>query len=239
MVSHSLSSFQALFLASRLVRLSCLFQENAPPRSGKERRRISNVMNFSATCFCYYLLSRVLRGTRTSTHREYRAGCVIRGFAFFKMLSIRRLTSSQTGVFALLARTKLKEDMRLLSENRPVSSVPRTTTEDIFECSFCSKISTENWVLNRHHRIHTGVTPYECRYCQIGFYRIDTMSAHERCHTNALFICDYCDKAFADWLPSSIHGRIHTGIKAYKCRSCPQIFNQWANRRRHEKWHYQ
>lgn len=61
-------------------------------------------------------------------------------------------------------------------------------------CDFknCQKSFTRNEELTRHRRIHSGIRPYQCRWCDKKFGRKDHLRKHERTHErrirSALFL---------------------------------------------------
>lgn len=57
-----------------------------------------------------------------------------------------------------------------------------------FVCDFksCQKSFTRNEELTRHRRIHSGVRPYPCHWCDKRFGRKDHLRKHERTHERRL-----------------------------------------------------
>lgn len=51
---------------------------------------------------------------------------------------------------------------------------------NLFTCSYCKKGFTQSHHLKRHLRIHTGVTPYRCRFCERPFKYNTSCRRHER-----------------------------------------------------------
>lgn len=56
----------------------------------------------------------------------------------------------------------------LKSSQRPVDAT----------CRICQKIFSCRSALNLHMRIHSGVKPFKCDYCQKSFYRKDHWQKH-------------------------------------------------------------
>ena len=54
--------------------------------------------------------------------------------------------------------------------------------EKKFQCTECGKAFTRMDKLRIHNRIHTGVMPYGCQYCEKRFYRWDAWKRHEVRH---------------------------------------------------------
>lgn len=50
----------------------------------------------------------------------------------------------------------------------------------------CQKSFTRNEELTRHRRIHSGIRPYPCRWCDKRFGRKDHLRKHERTHERRL-----------------------------------------------------
>ena len=114
------------------------------------------------------------------------------------------------------------------------------------ECgkTFCVKSN-----LTKHHKIHSGLKPYECSECGKSFMNL-TLTVHQRTHTRdpmgAVNVrtpstksqtsqnirkhtgekphkYSECGKAFC-MNSTLIHQRTHTGVKSFKCSECEKSF---------------
>ena len=89
-----------------------------------------------------------------------------------------------------------------------------------------------------HERIHPGVKPYKCKYCDKRFISSWKCKRHERIHTGEKpFKCKHCDKSFSRSHVCKVHERIHTGVKPHKCKYCGKCFAQVGNCEQHERIH--
>ncbi|VEL39845.1 unnamed protein product [Protopolystoma xenopodis] len=51
-----------------------------------------------------------------------------------------------------------------------------------FQCSDCGKRFSRLWLLESHHRVHTGEKPFSCPGCGKHFADRSNMRAHRRTH---------------------------------------------------------
>ncbi|XP_056271379.1 zinc finger and BTB domain-containing protein 37 isoform X2 [Pseudoliparis swirei] len=64
-------------------------------------------------------------------------------------------------------------------------------------CIYCCKSFNQKGSLDRHMRLHMGITPFVCRLCGKKYTRKDQLEYHIRKHTgNKPFHCHVCGKSF-------------------------------------------
>ncbi|XP_043941198.1 zinc finger and BTB domain-containing protein 37 [Protopterus annectens] len=64
-------------------------------------------------------------------------------------------------------------------------------------CIYCAKSFNQKGSLDRHMRLHMGITPFVCRICGKKYTRKDQLEYHIRKHTgNKPFHCHVCGKSF-------------------------------------------
>ncbi|XP_005994136.1 zinc finger and BTB domain-containing protein 37 [Latimeria chalumnae] len=64
-------------------------------------------------------------------------------------------------------------------------------------CIYCGKSFNQKGSLDRHMRLHMGITPFVCRICGKKYTRKDQLEYHIRKHTgNKPFHCHVCGKSF-------------------------------------------
>eukprot|EP00062_Callorhinchus_milii_P017281 gi/632969499/ref/XP_007901119.1/ PREDICTED: zinc finger and BTB domain-containing protein 37 [Callorhinchus milii] len=64
-------------------------------------------------------------------------------------------------------------------------------------CLYCGKSFNQKGSLDRHMRLHMGITPFVCRICGKKYTRKDQLEYHIRKHTgNKPFHCHACGKSF-------------------------------------------
>ncbi|XP_071824457.1 uncharacterized protein [Apostichopus japonicus] len=72
-------------------------------------------------------------------------------------------------------------------------------------CLYCQKPFPTGWQCKRHERIHTGVKPFACRFCNMAFRYAERRREHERVHqldSNKKETCKICGESFI-WLSNS------------------------------------
>ncbi|MEE6505006.1 hypothetical protein FKM82_005408 [Ascaphus truei] len=97
------------------------------------------------------------------------------------------------------------------SENEKVVSTPgyesspreRTTRgywhpyNERLICIYCGKTFNQKGSLDRHMRLHMGITPFVCKFCGKKYTRKDQLEYHIRGHTDDKpFRCEVCGKCF-------------------------------------------
>jgi len=85
---------------------------------------------------------------------------------------------------------------------------------------------------------HAGAVakPFECEFCGRGFSQNFILKAHRRTHTGETpFSCEHCGKGFSVKSNLRVHRRIHTGEKPFRCETCDRSFTQSSNWRSHLK----
>ena len=105
--------------------------------------------------------------------------------------------------------------------------------------------------LKVHERVHTGLKPFPCSFCDKRFTVKSHVTRHERLHTAEQpgkkqpakkqpakkHACAYCGK----WLRSpsdlEVHERVHTGEKPFRCSFCDKRFTVKSNVPVHERLH--
>ncbi|XP_053727409.1 zinc finger and BTB domain-containing protein 34 [Synchiropus splendidus] len=64
-------------------------------------------------------------------------------------------------------------------------------------CIYCGKTFNQKGSLDRHMRLHMGITPFVCKFCGKKYTRKDQLEYHIRGHTdNKPFPCQICGKCF-------------------------------------------
>ncbi|XP_073450661.1 uncharacterized protein [Aquarana catesbeiana] len=98
--------------------------------------------------------------------------------------------------------------------------------ERSFLCSECGESFKWRTSLQRHVRVHTGVT-FPCEECGKCFLMKDRLTAHMKIHTGEhLHTCAECGKGFSIKGNLNKHMKIHTGEKPFSCPECGKSFTQ-------------
>lgn len=91
-------------------------------------------------------------------------------------------------------------------------------------CDICGKVISRN-KMKDHLRIHDGLRPYACTYCEKRFTARKYLRDHIRTHTGEKpFVCHFCGKGFSQRTPLTVHMRSHTGETPYVCQICNRGF---------------
>ena len=153
--------------------------------------------------------------------------------------------------------------LSLKSDPSPNNNNSTNNNVKQWECEICKKSFTTKYFLKKHHRLHTGETPYECQLCgkafafqqsfhkhmlyhtdekpyscgQCGraFKELSTLQNHERIHSGERpFACETCGKSFRQRVSYLVHRRIHTGVMPYSCDACGKNFRYKVTQRTHK-----
>lgn len=90
--------------------------------------------------------------------------------------------------------------------------VAQRSTDQPYNCEYCTKTFAKRDKLNRHRKIHTGERTYKCEFCSRAFGRSDGLYRHRKVHTGEKsYQCDDCPKAFTRRDKLSKHRKSHTG----------------------------
>ncbi|XP_034025664.1 zinc finger and BTB domain-containing protein 34 [Thalassophryne amazonica] len=93
---------------------------------------------------------------------------------------------------SVLGVTGLENDMR----ERSLRSQWYPYNERLI-CIYCGKTFNQKGSLDRHMRLHMGITPFVCKFCGKKYTRKDQLEYHIRGHTdNKPFHCQICGKCF-------------------------------------------
>ncbi|XP_040286181.1 gastrula zinc finger protein XlCGF7.1-like [Bufo bufo] len=107
-----------------------------------------------------------------------------------------------------------------------------------FSSSECGISFTRKFILDGHHRTHTGERPFSCSECDKCFSRKSHLVSHLRVHTGEKpFLCLGCGKCFSRNTNLHRHQKSHTGEKPFSCPECGKCFSQKSDFHRHQKGH--
>lgn len=108
------------------------------------------------------------------------------------------------------AEFKLVRRKISLSEDKNFHSFnlekPYKNVQERQECSFCSEMFSDSYLLKKHMEIHLRLRSFMCNVCKKGFSTKGNLKNHYR---------------------------IHTGEKPYKCNACGRTSNHLSNLKKH------
>ncbi|KAK4326160.1 hypothetical protein Pmani_003285 [Petrolisthes manimaculis] len=113
--------------------------------------------------------------------------------------------------------------------------------EGCVQCPHCpKKFAYRSKMLAHLDANHTDEKKYKCNHCSYTARTVNTLNIHRRKYhsepgTMPSYPCNQCGRKFT--LPSklTLHYRIHTGERPFKCRSCGKDFASKYNMAEHER----
>ncbi|VBB29951.1 unnamed protein product [Acanthocheilonema viteae] len=113
---------------------------------------------------------------------------------------------------------------------------PKQQPQPPIATAAAAKLCIQKANMHRHRMRHTGVKPYQCRYCLKKFFRKDQMQEHSMTHikTGADFDCPValCDKQFSQHASLRTHLDEAHAIAPSTPASCKRCSLLFANSRR-------
>ncbi|KMQ81364.1 metalloregulatory protein, partial [Lasius niger] len=103
-------------------------------------------------------------------------------------------------------------------------------------CDICGAALSAKQALDQHMRIHTGETPWVCKFpgCGCAFKQQSALTMHERTHTGDKPLeCEICHKRFSESSNLSKHRRTHNVKGMHECQLCGKDFHRLDQLRRH------
>jgi KRAB domain-containing zinc finger protein len=77
----------------------------------------------------------------------------------------------------------LKAKEKNLNKEAIMAGPPVLYRDKPYKCDICGKVFSENGILQKHIRMHTGEKPYKCDICGKGFSQNSNLQKHIRTHT--------------------------------------------------------
>ncbi|PWA22059.1 hypothetical protein CCH79_00010279 [Gambusia affinis] len=117
-------------------------------------------------------------------------------------------------------------------------------------CNTCGKRFSDQYIMKRHARVHTGERPFACGACGMSFSRRDQLLYHMKSRSaelrdppqpankhkaihgaKKLYFCQTCGKRFARHRCFLYHAKSHSPLV---CKTCGKQFSQSSGLKRHE-----
>ncbi|XP_066526660.1 zinc finger protein with KRAB and SCAN domains 5-like isoform X2 [Hoplias malabaricus] len=124
----------------------------------------------------------------------------------------------------------------------PAETRPQKQTEVFFRCKYCGKFVASRGRLKQHLVVHqkSRPRPYRCDLCGKSYSYAYVLENHHRTHTGERpYHCRFCGKCFKQKGHLSSHEKIHTGERPYGCLICGKRFIQSCQVKRHVRNHHQ